>query len=67
MDYIAFCGGPTRDWIKTGLAVSDARICPSDLKRIMDTGVSKVTLIDVRSSVEFGICHLPGSISEWIL
>ena len=65
-DYIAFCGGPTRDWVKTGLAVSDGRICSLDLKRMLDTGVPNVTLIDVRSSVEFGICHLPGSISESI-
>ena len=63
-DYITFCGGPARDWVKTGLAVSDKRICASDLKKMLDTGTSRVTLIDVRSSVEFGICHLPGSISE---
>jgi len=66
-DYITFCGGPTRDWVKTGLLASDTRICASDLKRMLDTGTSKVTLIDVRSSVEFGICHLPGSISVCIL
>ncbi|KAF9649686.1 hypothetical protein BDM02DRAFT_3166226, partial [Thelephora ganbajun] len=62
-DYVAFCGGPTRDWVKTGLVVSDTRICASDLKRVLDIGASKATLIDVRSRVEFGICHLPGSIN----
>jgi len=66
-DYVAFCGGPMRDWVKTGLAVSDTRICASDLKRMLDTGTSNVTLIDVRSPAEFGICHLPGSISECVL
>jgi adenylyltransferase/sulfurtransferase len=65
-DYIAFCGGPARDWIKTGQAVSDTRISASDLKRMLDTGTPNVRLIDVRSPVEFGICHLPGSISERI-
>jgi len=66
-DYIAFCGGPTRDWVKSGLAISDARISASDLKRMLDTGTSNVMLTDVRSPVEFGICHLPGSISECVI
>ena len=63
-DYVAFCGGPTRDLVKTGLAISDTRISASHLKRILDVGTSNVRLIDVRSPVEFGICHLPGSISK---
>ena len=67
MDYVMFCGGPTRDWVKMGLVVSDKRICASDLKMMLDSSVSEVTLIDVRSPVEFGICHLPGSISKYIL
>ena len=66
MDYIAFCGGPRKDWAKAGLAVSDTRVCASDLKRMLDAGGSKVTLVDVRDPVEFEICHLPGSISEHI-
>lgn len=66
-DYIAFCGGSTRDWVKTGLTISDTRISASDLKWMLDNGTPKVILIDVRSPVEFGICHLPGSISEYIL
>lgn len=56
-----------RDWVKSGLAISDARISASDLKRILDSGTSNVTLTDVRSPVEFEICHLPGSISECVL
>jgi adenylyltransferase/sulfurtransferase len=66
-DYITFCGGLARDWVKSGLAFSGTRISASDLKRMLDTGTSGVTLIDVRSPVEFGICHLPGSISEFVL
>ncbi|KAF9784745.1 molybdenum cofactor synthesis 3 [Thelephora terrestris] len=62
-DYIAFCGGPTRDWVKTGQAISDTRISASDLKRMLDTGTHNVRLIDVRSPIEFGICHLPESIN----
>lgn len=63
-DYITFCGGVTKDWIKAGLTISDTRISASDLKRIMDAGSSDLRLMDVRSPIEFGICHLPGSISE---
>lgn len=47
-----------------GLAVSNTRISASDLKGILESGASNTRLIDVRSPVEFGICHLPGSISE---
>ena len=65
-DYIAFCGGPTRDWVETGLIVSGTRISALDLRRMLDNDTPEVTLIDVRSPVEFGICHLPGSISKWI-
>lgn len=63
-DYEAFCGGPMRDSVTTGLTVSDARITASDLKRMLDTGTSNLRLIDVRTPMEFGICHLPGSLSE---
>ena len=56
-----------KDWVETGLAVSSTRICASDLQRMLGTSTSKVTLIDVRGATEFGICHLPGSISECIL
>ena len=63
-DYIAFCGGPRKDWVKTGLSVADERISASCLRKILDTGTSDVRLIDVRSAIEFGICHLPGSISK---
>ena len=66
-DYIAFCGGPSKDLVKTGMAVSDTRISASDLKRILDASTSNVRLIDVRTPVEFGICHLPGSISKRFL
>lgn len=63
-DYVAFCGGPTRDWIRTGLVVSDRRISASHLKIMLDSGTPNVRLIDVRSPVEFGISHLPGSVSK---
>ena len=30
----------------------------------MESGHGSIQLIDVRSPVEFGICHIPGSTSE---
>ncbi|EJD48951.1 molybdenum cofactor synthesis 3 [Auricularia subglabra TFB-10046 SS5] len=60
-DYVQFCGGPTPDYVSTGLTVSDAtkRVSVKDLRDAIQEGHSRV--LDVRPRVEYGICSLPGS------
>jgi len=63
-DYVSFCGGNLPDWEQTGLVAGQARISPQDLNETIATfGTTSAPfkLIDVRSSAEFGICHLPSS------
>jgi len=61
-DYVSFCGGSSPNWVERGLVVLDptSRIRVNELKDLL-ASQSRVTIIDVRSSVEFGICNLPGS------
>ncbi|KAI5121241.1 hypothetical protein M0805_007248 [Coniferiporia weirii] len=66
-DYVAFCGGPLPDWIRKGLEVKNDRernrIGAKELSEQLSANKQSVRILDVRSSVEFGICHLPGSIN----
>jgi len=64
MDYVTFCGGSRPNWEERGLIVNDptSRIQPLELNDLLESK-SKVKIIDVRSPVEFGICHLPDSIN----
>ncbi|EIN04934.1 hypothetical protein PUNSTDRAFT_122623 [Punctularia strigosozonata HHB-11173 SS5] len=61
-DYVAFCGGPTPNWVSEGLNPGDAgsRITASELGEALRVKPDS-TVIDVRPPTEFGICHLPGS------
>ncbi|KAI0078294.1 hypothetical protein K474DRAFT_1660503 [Panus rudis PR-1116 ss-1] len=63
-DYVAFCGGARPDWETQGLVVRDPqrRIRAADLHEQLQSG-APLRIIDVRPPVEFGICHLPGSIN----
>ncbi|PPQ96256.1 hypothetical protein CVT26_005583 [Gymnopilus dilepis] len=54
-DYIQFCGGVRPDWIIQG------RIPGVDLHEIITSAQIPPRILDVRPTVEFGICHLPGS------
>ncbi|THV02763.1 hypothetical protein K435DRAFT_748560 [Dendrothele bispora CBS 962.96] len=62
IDYVQFCGGATPNWEKSGLVEGSPqhRISVKDLKRIVNNE-AKIKIIDVRSTTEFGICHLPDS------
>ncbi|PAV16606.1 molybdenum cofactor synthesis 3 [Pyrrhoderma noxium] len=64
-DYVAFCGGPKPDWIERGLVVDGEgtrkRINAKELSERMESDNDSIRLVDVRSPVEFGICHIPGS------
>lgn len=78
-DYVAFCGGTRPDWETLGLHDGDHRIKAkvsdgnSLLNRLVHSAFQDLAavlqshpetrIIDVRPPVEFGICHLPGSIS----
>ncbi|KAL5503872.1 hypothetical protein ACEPAH_7943 [Sanghuangporus vaninii] len=63
LDYVAFCGGPRPDWVERGLVMdgSRRRISAKDLSERLRNDDNSVRIVDVRSPVEFGICHLPGS------
>ena len=37
-----------------------------ELKFALSDGARKAQVLDVRPRTEYGICHLPGSISEWV-
>jgi len=66
-DYVAFCGGARPDWEHRGLEDGEEgkRIRATELRDALqhDDGLSTMRILDVRSSVEFGICHLPSSIN----
>lgn len=61
-DYVQACGGPRPDWIRRGLLYGQdrRRITVRDLKAILDEGKT-MNLIDVRPSIEYGICRLEPS------
>lgn len=61
-DYVQFCGGPPPNWEDRGLARGSAeeRTSPKELKGIIASGAD-ANIIDVRPSIEFGICFLPQS------
>ncbi|EJD06485.1 uncharacterized protein FOMMEDRAFT_165272 [Fomitiporia mediterranea MF3/22] len=65
LDYITFCGGPRPNWVQRGLVVNNSRrrISANELnQRIQSQSNSRsIRILDVRSPVEFGICHLPSS------
>ncbi|KAI0084103.1 hypothetical protein BDY19DRAFT_898999 [Irpex rosettiformis] len=61
-DYVAFCGGPRPDWETLGLYEGSNRIKAEDLAAVLRSR-PETPLIDVRPPVEFGVCHLPGSIN----
>ncbi|KDQ59207.1 hypothetical protein JAAARDRAFT_33944 [Jaapia argillacea MUCL 33604] len=63
-DYVAFCGGLTPNWYANGLVQGDEgmRIRAKELKDVLEQG-RNIKIIDVRSEIEFGICHLPDSIN----
>ncbi|OCB84921.1 hypothetical protein A7U60_g8143 [Sanghuangporus baumii] len=63
LDYVAFCGGPRPDWVERGLVTdgSRRRISANELSKRLRNDNNSVRIVDVRSPVEFGICHLPGS------
>ncbi|KAH8117730.1 hypothetical protein DFH11DRAFT_1807791 [Phellopilus nigrolimitatus] len=66
LDYISFCGGPRPDWVQRGLDVIDRtrrRIAADELNKRISSDEHSVRILDVRSPVEFGICHLPNSIN----
>lgn len=60
-DYVQFCGGPTPDYVSSGLSGGDAskRVSAKYLEDALQQGQCRV--LDVRPRVEFGICSLPGS------
>ncbi|THH04227.1 hypothetical protein EW145_g5676 [Phellinidium pouzarii] len=64
-DYVAFCGGPRPDWVQKGLEIDNSRkrrrISAKELDEKLATDKYSVRILDVRSPVEFSICHLPGS------
>jgi len=64
-DYVAFCGGPRPDWEQRGLETGGEgkRIRVTELRDVLQQDVSMTRILDVRSPVEFGICHLPSSIN----
>ncbi|KAH0833159.1 Rhodanese-like domain-containing protein [Lanmaoa asiatica] len=63
-DYIAFCGGHGPDWQARGLASGNPgdRISAQELHKRRESQ-ERCVLLDVRPKIEFGICHLPGSLS----
>ncbi|KAI0048995.1 hypothetical protein FA95DRAFT_1557414 [Auriscalpium vulgare] len=62
IDYVQFCGGARPDWEAQGLVpgTSATRIRAQELRTVINGENTKV--IDVRPTIEFGICHLPNSI-----
>jgi len=63
-DYIAFCGGPRPDWQARGLISGNPsdRMSAQELRQTLESREEHM-LLDVRPKTEFGICHLPGSLS----
>ncbi|CAK5264722.1 unnamed protein product [Mycena citricolor] len=61
-DYVQFCGGPAPDWERRGLVPGDPedRVTVQDFAQLLSSG-GDITVVDVRSPTEFGICSLPGS------
>ncbi|KAH7912310.1 hypothetical protein BJ138DRAFT_803296 [Hygrophoropsis aurantiaca] len=61
-DYVAFCGGVRPNWEQKGLSSGSpgARIRVQELKDMFESN-TQITLIDVRPTIEFGICQLSGS------
>ncbi|KAG6877971.1 hypothetical protein C0993_001373 [Termitomyces sp. T159_Od127] len=64
VDYIQFCGGTRPDWEAKGLedGVTGARVRVKDLEAALQSD-RPPHLLDVRPATEYGICHLPSSIS----
>ncbi|KAF7295148.1 hypothetical protein MIND_01053300 [Mycena indigotica] len=64
IDYVQFCGGPRPDWESLGLSRGEPnqRISALELRKTWDEHPN-LTILDVRPSIEFGICALPGSIN----
>ncbi|KAI0688098.1 hypothetical protein BC835DRAFT_1285398 [Cytidiella melzeri] len=60
IDYVAFCGGPRPDWETLGMHPGDHRITAKDLANVLRSR-PETRVVDVRPTVEFGICSLPGS------
>lgn len=62
-DYVAFCGGPAFDYERLGLEEGPPghRIQGKEMKRMMEN--DKTLVIDVRPSIEYGICHISPSIN----
>ncbi|KAJ7445804.1 hypothetical protein B0H11DRAFT_1746659 [Mycena galericulata] len=65
IDYVQFCGGATPDWESRGLVAGDpdTRISAKDFWEVLEAHRDRVTIVDVRPPMEFGICTLPGSIN----
>ncbi|KJA13439.1 hypothetical protein HYPSUDRAFT_92743 [Hypholoma sublateritium FD-334 SS-4] len=61
-DYVQFCGGPNPNWLEQGLLPGGTghRVLPKDLQDTISSG-KPFKIIDVRPSIEYGICKLPGS------
>lgn len=51
------------EWLYAG-PLGMTALCLQNLKDALSTARKRVRLIDVRPPTEFGICHLPGSISK---
>ncbi|KAH8822922.1 hypothetical protein DL96DRAFT_1619837 [Flagelloscypha sp. PMI_526] len=63
-DYIQFCGGPPPDWETRGMSSGvNLRVNVHELAEVLKNETGQYRMIDVRPRVEFGICHLPGSIN----
>ncbi|KAG6888505.1 hypothetical protein C0995_007843 [Termitomyces sp. Mi166 len=64
IDYVQFCGGPRPDWEARGLeaGAAGARVGVKDLEAALKSD-RPPNLLDVRSAMEYGICHLPLSIN----
>ncbi|KAF8896487.1 hypothetical protein BD779DRAFT_1668265 [Infundibulicybe gibba] len=55
-DYVQFCGGPTPDWERRGLAVGDFRASVKEFSAIISSGRA-IHILDVRPATEYGICR----------
>ncbi|KDR79056.1 hypothetical protein GALMADRAFT_138015 [Galerina marginata CBS 339.88] len=63
MDYVQFCGGPAPDYVNTGKILGGAghRIKAQELHDLIVSSNLPLKILDVRPSIEYGICQLPGS------
>ncbi|OWZ78520.1 adenylyltransferase and sulfurtransferase [Cryptococcus neoformans Bt85] len=63
--YESFCAGGAETNDETGLVTGQSghRISVQELDDLLQFDKSKVTVIDTRPQVEFGICSVPGSIN----